>query len=90
MRISAEPGRPGRSPACDSLPIPYTFRRSESISLPVIRPSFCQSSWPGNSADLLVMGAVSRSWFRKALIGYTAERVLDKTDCDLLIVKLPA
>lgn len=32
----------------------------------------------GNSADLLVMGAVSRSWFRKALIGYTAERVLTR------------
>lgn len=43
----------------------------------------------GNSADLLVMGAVSRSWVAKALIGYTAERVLDRTDCDLLIVKLP-
>ena len=37
--------------------------------------------------DLLVMGAISRSWFRKALIGYTAEKVLDATDCDLLIVK---
>jgi universal stress protein E len=38
-------------------------------------------------ADLLVMGAASRSRIRKALIGHTAEKVLDATDCDLLIVK---
>lgn len=44
----------------------------------------------GSCGDLLVMGAVSRSWFGKALIGYTAEKVLDRTDCDVLIVKLPA
>jgi len=41
-----------------------------------------------DSSDLLVMGAVSRSCIRKALIGYTAETVLDETDCDVLIVKL--
>ena len=41
------------------------------------------------SGDLLVMGAVSRSCIKKALIGYTAERVLDATDCDVLIVKPP-
>ncbi len=44
----------------------------------------------GSCADLLVMGAVSRSWLKKALIGYTAESVLDRTDCDLLIVRLHA
>jgi universal stress protein E len=44
----------------------------------------------GSGNDLLVMGAVSRSWLKKALIGYTAERVLDRTDCDVLIVKLHA
>lgn len=41
----------------------------------------------GECADLLVMGAASRSRIRKALIGHTAEKVLDATDCDLLIVK---
>jgi universal stress protein E len=40
-----------------------------------------------DSGDLVVMGAVSRSCFRKAVIGYTAEKVLDATDCDLLVVK---
>jgi universal stress protein E len=42
-----------------------------------------------DSGDVLVMGAVSRSCIRKALIGYTAERVLDATECDVLIVKPP-
>lgn len=38
-------------------------------------------------AQILVMGAVSRSALKRFLIGSTAERVLDKVDCDVLIVK---
>lgn len=38
-------------------------------------------------ADLLVMGAVSRSTLARLLIGNTAERVLDRVDCDVLVVK---
>lgn len=41
------------------------------------------------SADILAMGAVSRSRLRRVLIGHTAERVLDAFDCDVLIVKPP-
>jgi universal stress protein E len=37
--------------------------------------------------DLVVMGAVSRNPIRNALIGNTAERVLDRLPCDLLVVK---
>jgi universal stress protein E len=40
-------------------------------------------------ADLVVMGAVSRDPIRNALIGNTAERVLDRLPCDLLVVKEP-
>lgn len=40
-------------------------------------------------ADIVAMGAVSRSRLRRALIGYTAERVLDALDSDVLIVKPP-
>jgi universal stress protein E len=36
---------------------------------------------------IVVMGAISRSGFKRLLIGNTAERVLDRLDCDLLIVK---
>ena len=40
-------------------------------------------------ADLVVMGAVSRSRLNRLLIGSTAERVLDHVPCDFLIVKPP-
>ena len=38
-------------------------------------------------ADVMVMGAVSRSALERVLIGYTAERVLDALNCDVLVVK---
>ena len=37
--------------------------------------------------DLLVMGAVSRSRLDAALVGHTAERLLDEVPCDVLVVK---
>lgn len=38
-------------------------------------------------ADVVVMGAVSRSGVKRLFIGHTAERLVDKLDCDVLIVK---
>jgi universal stress protein E len=38
-------------------------------------------------AGVVVMGAVSRSGLARLFIGNTAERVLDKLDCDILVVK---
>jgi len=38
-------------------------------------------------AQLVVMGAVSRSALRRFVVGSTAERVLDELGCDVLIVK---
>jgi len=40
-------------------------------------------------ADLLVMGAVSRSRLQQLFVGSTAELVLDRLHCDVLIVKPP-
>ena len=40
-------------------------------------------------ADVVVMGAISRSALERMLIGYTAERVLDAVECDVLVVKPP-
>lgn len=37
--------------------------------------------------SIIVMGAVSRSGLKGLLIGNTAERVLDRVSCDILIVK---
>jgi len=46
---------------------------------------------PSVAADLhariVVMGAVSRSGLKSLFIGNTAERVLNKLDCDVLVVK---
>jgi universal stress protein E len=38
-------------------------------------------------AGIVVMGAVSRSGLRRVFIGNTAESVLDRLSCDLLVVK---
>ena len=38
-------------------------------------------------ADAVVMGAISRSYPQRVLFGYTAEKVLDALDSDVLIVK---
>jgi universal stress protein E len=38
---------------------------------------------------LVVMGALSRSGFKSLLIGNTAEKVLDRLQCDVLVVKPP-
>jgi universal stress protein E len=38
-------------------------------------------------SSIVVMGAISRSGFKRLLIGNTAERVLDRLACDVLVVK---
>lgn len=38
-------------------------------------------------ADVLVMGAVSRHGLDRLIVGRTAERVLDRAPCDVLVVK---
>lgn len=38
-------------------------------------------------ADVLLMGAVSRSLPARPVIGHTAERVIDHVDCDVFVVK---
>lgn len=39
------------------------------------------------NVDLLLMGAVARGQLDTALIGHTAERVLDAVECDLLVLR---
>lgn len=40
-----------------------------------------------HGAAVVVMGAVSRRGLKRVFIGNTAERVIDKLDCDVLVVK---
>lgn len=41
----------------------------------------------GKKLDMIVMGAVARGFFKRLIIGSTAERILDKLSCDLCVVK---
>lgn len=41
------------------------------------------------NAEMMVMGAVSRSGIDRVFIGHTAERVLDALECDVLVIKPP-
>ncbi|MBL4820461.1 MAG: universal stress protein [Gammaproteobacteria bacterium] len=51
-------------------------------------PVFALQRFEGNlNSDILVMGALSRSRLSDALIGNTAEKVLDYLESDVLIVK---
>ena len=43
----------------------------------------------GTRAQVVVMGAVSRSGLKRVFIGNTAERVLNSLPCDVLVVKPP-
>jgi universal stress protein E len=50
-------------------------------------PQSLQETASEQGADFVVMGAVSRRGLQKLFIGSTAERVLDRLPCDLVIVK---
>jgi universal stress protein E len=50
-----------------------------------VLPQFAQEI----AADVMVMGAISRSGLRRVFIGSTAERVLEYLPCDVLVVKSP-
>ncbi|MGG2396634.1 universal stress protein [Pseudomonas sp. SH1-B] len=43
-----------------------------------------------HNIGLLVMGAIARGQLDSLLIGHTAERVLQRIECDLLVIKPPA
>jgi universal stress protein E len=40
-------------------------------------------------ADIMVLGAIARGRIREMVVGSTAERVLDRIACDILVVKPP-
>jgi universal stress protein E len=46
-----------------------------------------QTAAQEHAADFVVMGAVARRGLKRLFIGSTAERVLDRLPCDLVIIK---
>ena len=51
------------------------------------RSTSCRVTLTEAGADFVVMGAVSRTRLQEIFIGSTAERVLDRLPCDVLVVK---
>ena len=50
-----------------------------------VLPAWCTA----NGVDVLVAGVVSRSRLAEAIVGSTAERLLERVACDLLVVRGP-
>jgi universal stress protein E len=61
------------------------------LSSATLRPGFAEQELPRfvreQGIDLLLMGAISRGHLANALIGNTAERVLEAVECDVLVLK---
>jgi len=65
------------------LAIPASHRHLEQGYPEELIPRFVRD----RQVDLLLMGAVARGQLDNALIGNTAERVLEAVECDLLVLK---
>jgi universal stress protein E len=72
----------------DALAVSNQIDRDHTHQLPgntrEILPAFVRS----HKCDLVVMGAIARWGVKRAIIGSTAERVLDMLPCDILIVRV--
>lgn len=55
----------------------------ESGAVETDLPNFAYAS----HADVIVMGALSRTYTERAILGHKAEQVLDSAGCDVLVVK---
>lgn len=66
---------------------PYTVAQAQQHLLRGVADETIPRFVRKNNVDLLVLGAISRGNIENALIGNTAERVLENSDCDLLVIK---
>ncbi len=73
--------------ACDALLKPHSLTAKRRH----VRPGSPVREIPAVARDIkavvVVMGAVSRSGLKRLFIGSTAERVIDRLPCDVLVVK---
>ena len=63
--------------------VPESAVHVEAGAVEYVLPGYAREA----RADAVVMGAISRSYPDRVLFGYTAEKVLDALDCDVLVVK---
>ena len=83
LRAAAQHAQAELEPRLSQLRIPRT-RRHVLAGFPVDVIRYVADD---AAADIVVMGAVARSGLKRLLIGNTAERMLDRLSCDVLIVK---
>ena len=60
--------------------------RARHLHMGIVSSELCAAA-RSTRASMVVMGAVSRSALRRVFIGSTAEAVLDKLTCDVLVLK---
>jgi universal stress protein E len=60
--------------------------RARHLHMGIVSSELCATA-KSTRASMVVMGAVSRSALRRIFIGSTAEAVLDKLTCDVLVLK---
>ncbi|MBS0376374.1 MAG: universal stress protein [Proteobacteria bacterium] len=100
---SAMPGLPVGSPALVGRLLAEAEQRARAAvealcrgggpppAQPVLLRGSAVETLPGfaevEGLDLLVLGAIARSRLYEALVGATAERLLERVGCDLLVVK---
>lgn len=60
--------------------------RARHLHMGIVSSELCATA-RSTRASMVVMGAISRSAFRRVFIGSTAEAVLDKLTCDALVLK---
>lgn len=63
--------------------IPSTNVRIVTGAVETTLPTFARTT----GADVIVMGALSRTYPHQAILGHKAEQVLDGVGCDILVVK---
>lgn len=80
---SAEQHRQAFEQLLGQYPIPLPDTHLVEGFAEEVLPRFVQEQ----QIDLLLLGAIARGHLDTALIGHTAERVLESVECDLLVIK---
>jgi universal stress protein E len=66
---------------------PARIARSHQYLIPRPPTEAIAEAARNSRSAIVVMGAISRSGYKRLLIGNTAERILDDLDCDIMIIK---
>lgn len=74
----------------DGLLRPYALPRPRRHLLAMPAADAIAETAAATRSDIVALGVIARGGWRRRLIGGTAERLLDRLGCDLLVVKSPS